>query len=134
MGKDANVEEIQKELELELPDAHIFINNKMSQLQDDDKVGDVYEWGDVLTGVGVRHDLSRSKDSRPQGDILVMVDRNHRIIFLPIVAGGPKVFKFGASEFCPSIGVFRKGEDLYTGQQYEIPQVNFRPGKIRNTK
>ena len=77
----------------------------MSQLQDDDRLVDVYEEGDVLTGLGVGQDEPRSTDSRAPGDILVMVDRNHKIIFLPIT--GPQAFKFRASEFFPSIAVFR---------------------------
>ena len=105
VGKDGNVEDIQKELDFEYPDSHMFINNKMSQLQDDDRVVDVYEDGDILTGLGVGQDEPRSKDSRPPGDILVTVERrDNKIIFLPI---GPQVFKFRASEFFPSIGVFR---------------------------
>ena len=105
VGKGGNVEDIQKELDFEYPDSHFFINNKMSQLMDDDRVVDVYEDGDILTGLGVGHDEPRSKDSRPPGDILVTVERrDNKIIFLPI---GPQVFKFRASEFFPSIGVFR---------------------------
>ena len=108
VGKDSNVEDIQKELEQDSEfrgAAHIFINNKMSQLQDDDRLVDVYQAGDILTGLGVPHDKDRSKDHRTPGDILVMADSNDKIIFLPI--NGPQAFKFKASEFYPSIAVFR---------------------------
>ena len=73
VGKDSNIEDIQKELEGEFADAHIFINNRMSQLQDDDRVGDVYEVGDVLTVLGAPQDMARSnKDYRPPDDILMI--------------------------------------------------------------
>ena len=112
VGKDSNIEDIQRELEGEFADAHIFINNRMSQLQDDDRVGDVYEVGDVLTVLGAPQDMARSNtDFRPPDDILVVVERNnkegtHKIIFIPI-CNRPQDFKFRSSEFFPYIAVFR---------------------------
>ena len=105
VSKDSNIEDIQKELEGDFVEAHIFINNRMSQLQDDDRLEEVYEEGDVLTGLLVPQDEPRSKENRTPGDILVMVERSHRIIFLPI--NKPQDFKFRSSEFFPSIAVFR---------------------------
>ena len=106
VGKDSHVDEIQKELDSEFGGtAHMFINNKMSQLQDDDRVVEVVQAGDVLTGLGVPHDKDRSKEDRTPGAILVMADTDGNIIFLPII--GPQVFKFRAAEFSSSIAVFR---------------------------
>ena len=106
LGPGSNVEDISKALHGDgegFP--HLYINNKISQLQDDDPLVDVVEEGDILTGLTAGQDQPRSKDSPSAGDILVIVEKTHKMIYIPI--DRPETFKFRESEFYPTIAVFK---------------------------
>ena len=55
--RNAEVGEIMKPLELRYPGSYITLNNKLTQLQEDDIVEQVFQEGDVLTGLKMKHNI-----------------------------------------------------------------------------
>ena len=107
MPRDGQVGDILRQLELLLtsPGSFLSLNNQLSQLQEDDRVEDVYEEGDILTAVKLRHHQSRDAVSR-SGDLAVLLTRQERqpVIVEPNIL---QSWEWSTDQFLPSLTLFR---------------------------
>ena len=138
-----------KPLEKKYPGSYLTLNNKLTQLQEDDIVEEVFTEGDVLTGLKMKHNVERNGVKwcdKPAGDIVVL---SNLITKQPLVVESKyeQKFQFKPAEFSSTVSIFWKqwdetsrvveedkeeitreermvGEDaVLLGKKYLIPQV-----------
>ena len=107
VARDGLVAEIILQLDLTYPGSHISLNNQLSHLQEDDTVEDVYEEGDVLTAVKVRHNMPRNlgSEGRRAGDLVFLLNKDK----LPILIE-PEMeqsWELKTEDFLSTMAVFR---------------------------
>ena len=103
MARDGLVGEIIKQLDMKYPGSFITLNNQLSHLQEDDTVEDVYEEGDVLTAVKLRHNLCRDSVCRPTGgDLVCLMTQDKQPILLE-----SEIQQFKTADFLSTLAVFR---------------------------
>ena len=107
MAPEAEVSEILTKMREKYLDSHISLNNKLTELQDDDVLEDIFEEGDVLTAFRRANNNARATQSfKNESDaIVVLVDRKNQPMF--IKSGNEKRYKWKALVFKRTITVFR---------------------------
>lgn len=146
--KNAEVGEIMKPLELRYPGSYVTLNNKLTQLQEDDIVEEVFQEGDVLTGLKMKHNIERNGVKwcdKPSGDVVVLSNKitNQQLV---VETKNEQKFQFKPEEYASTVTIFWKqydeetvtedekeeikrvermvGEDsVLLGKKYEIPQM-----------
>ena len=107
MARDGQVSDILKQLEVTagLNGSFLTLNNQLSQLQEDDRVGDVYSEGDILTAVKLRHHQCRNFGCH-SGDLAVLVRAEDR---QPIIVetSNNQSWQWNTQHFLPTLAVFR---------------------------
>jgi len=153
--RDAEVGEVMKPLEKKYPGSYLTLNNKLTQLQEDDIVEEVFTEGDVLTGLKMKHNVERNGVKwcdKPAGDIVVL---SNLITKQPLVVESKyeQKFQFKPAEFSSTVSIFWKqwdetsrvveedkeeitreermvGEDaVLLGKKYLIPQMTDEEGE-----
>ena len=105
MPPEAELSEILTQLGRKYP-GHIFINNNLAELQDDDILGDIFEDGDVLTAFRTGHNKERAQMIKNNSDaIVVLVDKKGKPMF--IKSGTEEKYKWKMTDFDHIITVFR---------------------------
>ena len=107
---EGEVTELLEPLEARFPGSYVTLNNQLTQLQEDDIIGDVYREGDVLSAIKMRHMISRDGvkwPDRPSGDVLVFFDKLKNPIFFE--PKNVEKWKWDDKEFSQYIAVFRYG-------------------------
>ena len=109
MPRNAELRQLLGKLREEFPGYHIFINNQLTELQDDDIIDDIYEEGDVLTAFRTEMNKERAaaatKIKNDSDAIVVLVNDKRQPIF--IKSGTEESYKWKALSFDPIITVFR---------------------------
>jgi len=151
--RDAEVGEIMKPLELRYPGSYITLNNKLTQLQEDDIVEEVFQEGDVLTGLKMKHNIERNGVKwcdKPSGDVVVLSNKitNQQLV---VETKNEQKFHFKPAEYASTVTIFWKqydeetvteedkeeikrtekmvGEDsVLLGKKYSIPQMTDEDG------
>jgi len=152
--RNAEVGEIMKPLELRYPGSYITLNNKLTQLQEDDIVEDVFQEGDVLTGLKMKHNIERNGVKwcdMPSGDVVVL---SNKITSQQLVVETKyeQKFQFKPEQYASTVTIFWKqydeeivtedekeeikrvekmeGEDsVLLGKKYSIPQITDEEGE-----
>ena len=96
--------EIIAQLDLTYPGSYITLNNQLSHLQEDDTVEDVYEEGDVLTAVKLRHNMCRDTVCRRTGDLVCLMTKDKQPILVEW-----EIQQFKTADFLSTMAVFRYG-------------------------
>ena len=118
VARDGQVGEIIKQLDLTYPGSFITLNNQLSHLQEDDTVEDVYEEGDVLTAVKLRHDVCRNLCSGCRhGDLVFLMNKDKQPI--PLEPEMLQSWELRTEDFLSTIAVFRYNPGL-SDWQYNI--------------
>lgn len=137
MSPRAELCEILKKLEEKYPKSHFFMNNDLTELQDDDILEDIYEDGNVFTAFRTGTNKERAQMIKNKSDaIVVLVDKKGRPMF--IKSNTEEKYKWKLTDFDRIITVFRKKvvdvvdgqkkylereeEFVYTGRRFQIPQ------------
>ena len=106
VARDGQVGEIIKQLDLTYPGSFITLNNQLSHLQEDDTVEDVFEEGDVLTAVKLRHDVCRNLCSGCRhGDLVFLMNKDKQPI--PLEPEMLQSWELRTEDFLSTIAVFR---------------------------
>merc|ERR1712154_329905 len=111
--RDVEVGEVMKPLEARYPGSYITLNNKLTQLQEDDILSEVYQEGDVLTGLKMKHNIERNGVKwcdKPSGDVVVLsniVTKQH----LVVETKNEQIFQFKPKEYAPVVSIFWKQYD-----------------------
>ena len=107
MAPEAMISEILTKMREKYLDSHISMNNKLTELQDDDVLEDVFVEGDVFTAFRTANNNARAAQSfKNESDaIVVLVDRKDQPMF--IKSGTEKKYKWKALDFKRTITVFR---------------------------
>jgi len=152
--KNAEVGEIMKPLELRYPGSYVTLNNKLTQLQEDDIVEEVFQEGDVLTGLKMKHNIERNGVKwcdKPSGDVVVLSNKitNQQLV---VETKNEQKFQFKPEQYASTVTIFWKqydeetvtedekeeikrvermvGEDsVLLGKKYEIPQMTDKEGE-----
>merc|ERR1712062_32946 len=111
--RNAEVGEIMKPLELRYPGSYITLNNKLTQLQEDDIVEQVFQEGDVLTGMKMKHNIERNGVKwcdKPSGDVVVLsnIITNQQLV---VETKNEQIFQFKPKEYAPIVSIFWKQYD-----------------------
>ena len=106
MAPTAMLSEVLKKLAEKYPDSHIFMNNELTELQDDDILEDIFEDGDILTAFRTGHNKVRAQMIKNESDaIVVLVDKKGKPMF--IKSGTEEKYKWKLTDFDHIITVFR---------------------------
>ena len=108
MAPGAQLKEVLKKLAEIYPDSHIFMNNELTELQDDDVLEDIFEEGDVFTAFRTATNKARAQAQKIKNEsdaIVVLVDKKGQPIF--IKSGTEEKYKWKALDFKRTITVFR---------------------------
>ena len=106
MAPGAMLSEILKKLVDKYPDSHIFMNNDLTELQDDDILEDIFEEGDIFTAFRTGTDKERVQMIKNNSDaIVVLVDKKGKPMF--IKSGTEEKYKWKLTDFDRTITVFR---------------------------
>ena len=109
MPGNVEIRQILTKLRGQYPGSHMFMNNQLTELQDDDIIEDVYEEGDVLTAFRTpcnKERFQRAQKIKNESDaIVVLVDKKKQPIF--IKSGNEELYKWRALNFDHIITVFR---------------------------
>lgn len=152
--RNAEVGEIMKPLELRYPGSYITLNNKLTQLQEDDLVEDVFKEGDVLTGLKMKHNVERNGVKwcdYPSGDVVVFSNKitNQQLV---VEAKFEQKFQFKPEQYASTVTIFWKqydeetvtedekeeikrvekmegGDSVLLGKKYSIPQMTDKKGE-----
>ena len=120
MPRNAEIRKLLEKLREEFGRSHIFLNNQLTELQDDDILEDIYEEGDVLTAFRTAMNKERaakaSQIKNASDSIVVLVNKKRQPIF--IKSGQEESYKWQALDFDPIITVFRLSQE--TDQMVEI--------------
>ena len=95
-------------LDQKFPGSYVYLNNALSQLQEDDIIEDVYQEEDVLTAVKLKHDIERFGGKwvdNKSGYIVVLLRRNGKPTY--IEPSNEQFWEFGFLDFYPKLVVFR---------------------------
>ena len=103
VARDGLVGEIIKQLDMKYPGSFITLNNQLSHLQEDDTVEDVYEEGDVLTAVKLRHDVCRNRCS--DGALVFLMNKDKHPI--PLEPEMLQTWELRTEDFLSTMAVFR---------------------------
>lgn len=152
--RDAEVGEVMKPLEKKYSGSYVTLNNKLTQLQEDDIVEDVFQEGDVLTGLKMKHNVERNGVKwcdKPAGDIVVFSNKitNQQLV---VESKNEQKFQFKPAEYSSIVSIFWKqydevtvteedkedttkkvermeGEDaVLLGKKYKIPEITDEEG------
>ena len=97
---------ILKQLEEKYPNCHIFMNNELTELQDDDVLEYIFEDGDIFTAFRTGTDKERVQMIKNNSDaIVVMVDKKGKPMF--IKSGTEERYKWKMTDFDRIITVYR---------------------------
>merc|ERR1711953_94581 len=113
VSRDVQVGEVMKPLEKRYPGSYVTLNNKLTQLQEDDILSEVYQEGDVLTGLKMKHNIERNGVKwcdKPAGDVVVLsniVTKQH----LVVETKNEQIFQFKPTEYAPVVSIFWKQYD-----------------------
>ena len=95
-----------KKLEEKYPKSHFFMNNDLTELQDDDILEDIYEDGNVFTAFRTGTNKERAQMIKNKSDaIVVLVDKKGRPMF--IKSNTEEKYKWKLTDFDRIITVFR---------------------------
>ena len=108
ISRQGKVREIMEDLNQKFPGSSVYLNNALSQLQEDDIIEDVFSEEDVLTAVKQRHDMRRNGgkwvDNR-SGDIVVLMGKSGKPSY--VEPSNEQFWEFSFLEFYPKLVVFR---------------------------
>ena len=106
MAPGAQLKEVLKKLAEIYPDSHIFMNNELTELQDDDVLEDIFEEGDVFTAFRTATNKERivQKIKNSSDAIVTLVDKNGKPMF--IKSGTEEKYKWKLMDFDRIITVF----------------------------
>ena len=106
VAPDAELSVLLNELKRKYPDSHMFMNNNLTELQDDDILEDIYEDGDIFTAFRTGHNKKRADVIKNESDaILVLMDKGGKPMF--IKSGMEEKYKWKLTNFDRIIQVFR---------------------------
>ena len=106
MAPEAELSDLLNELKKIYSDTHMFMNNNLTELQDDDKLEEIYEDGDIFTAFRTGHNKQRAKTIKNESDaILVLMDKGGKPMF--IKSGTEEKYKWKLTNFDRTITVFR---------------------------
>ena len=106
MPPGAMLSEILKQLNEKYPKCHIFMNNNLTELQDDDILEDIFEDGDIFTAFRAGTNKERVQMIKNNSDaIVVLVDKKGKPMF--IKSGTEEKYKWKLMDFDRIITVFR---------------------------
>ena len=109
MAPGAMLSEILKKLVEKYPDSHIFMNNELTELQDDDVLEDIFEEGNVFTAFRTATNKERiqqvQKIKNTSDAIVTLVDKNGKPMF--IKSGTEEKYKWKLMDFDRIITVFK---------------------------
>ena len=106
MPPKAMISDVLKKLGKKYSDSHIFMNNELTELQDDDILEDIFEEGDIFTAFRTGHNKERAPVLRNNLDsIVVLVDRKRQPMF--IKSGTEEKYRWKALDFDPTITLYR---------------------------
>ena len=106
MPPGAMLSEILKQLKEKYPGSHIFMNNNLTELQDDDILEDIFEDGDIFTAFRAGTNKERVQMIKNNSDaIVVLVDKKGKPMF--IKSGTEEKYKWKLTDFDRIITVFR---------------------------
>merc|ERR1712025_709162 len=121
VSRDVEVGEVMKPLEKLYPGSYITLNNKLTQLQEDDILSEVYQEGDVLTGLKMKHNIERNGVKwcdKPSGDVVVLsniLTKQH----LVVETKNEQTFQFKPNEYAPVVSIFWKQYDDFPETEEE---------------
>ena len=106
MAPRAQLSAILKKLVEKYPDSHIFMNNELTELQDDDVLEDIFEKGDIFTAFRTATNKERivQKIKNSSDAIVTLVDKNGKPMF--IKSGTEEKYKWKLMDFDRIITVF----------------------------
>ena len=106
MAPGAQLKEVLKKLAEIYPDSHIFMNNELTELQDDDVLEDIFEKGDIFTAFRTATNKERivQKIKNSSDAIVTLVDKNGKPMF--IKSGTEEKYKWKLMDFDRIITVF----------------------------
>ena len=107
MPPRAQLSEVLKELGEKYPDSHIFMNNDLTELQDDDILEDIFEEGDIFTAfrTGTNNDRELQTIRNTSDAVVALVDKKGKPMF--IKSGTEEKYKWKLTDFDHIITVFR---------------------------
>ena len=107
MPPTAMLSEVLKKLGEKYPDSHIFMNNDLTELQDDDILEDIFEEGDIFTAFRTGTNKARAAQmiKNTSDAIIALVDKNGKPMF--IKSGTEEKYKWKMTDFDRIITVFR---------------------------
>ena len=106
MAPDAVLEDLLKELKKTYTDSHMFMNNDLTELQDDDKLEEIYDDGDIFTAFRTGPNKPRAQTFKNDSEaVLVLQDKAGNPMF--IKSGTEEKYKWKLTNFDRTITVFR---------------------------